>query len=236
MLPVFVISLTDSSDRRLEFYENNYWLSFQFFDAINSKKRKIPFINLIASSFSRNDFSLGALGALLSHRKLWKKLLHVKENAFIIFEDDVILNKKGYEYWTNYILNNDINNEFDIVFLGSHDGKSIPLLSGIKSISLTKGILSEAFDETLYCAYGYIITKKGARKLLKKTNLTLPVDYWGVFNKHKDLVYYCIYPNIAVPSDLAKASTIQSSKTLNKSYIKYFYTLIRMNLKRFLYG
>lgn len=215
---VYVISLESAQKRRSFFNKTNNWLEFQFLNAFDAKKKRVPFIEHIKQGFGKNNFSFGALGCLLSHRILWKNLINSSDKYMIILEDDVVVDERTYKYWIDKLSKGQIGN-FDVLFLGAYDGKSIPMLTKIKYFSFLNGFISNVFEDTLYCTYGYIISKNGAKKLLKKTNLNLPVDYWREFNKDNDLTYLCIYPNVVKPSEMANESSIQEAKTLEQEMV-----------------
>jgi glycosyl transferase family 25 len=225
----FVISLLSSYDRKESFNSENNWLEFEFFDAVDAKKSKIPFISSISRYFGSNDFSLGAFGCLLSHRRLWKKLLQSDYDSFIIFEDDVIISENYFNNWLDIL---SAKNDYDVVFMGANNGLSVPNFCKIKYISIGNGFLAQPFYQTLYCAYAYIITKPGAVKMLSKTKIGYPVDYWGLFNNLNELKLFVIYPNIARPSETALNSSIQANKeeiTL-VNMILYYNSIIITNI------
>lgn len=113
------------------------------------------------SRYSHNNIgSKGAIGCYLSHITLWKMLLESDEEMFLIFEDDVDVNK-NIDNFTDK-LNNSINlinnNNWDIIYLGyftinnySSEGNK----SYFKIKNVTLGL------------HSYIINRKGAKKLLK---------------------------------------------------------------------
>lgn len=231
---VYVVSLESAQKRRIFFDKINNWLEFKFFNACDAKKKRVPFIEYIKQGFGKNNFSFGALGCLLSHRILWKNLVNSSDKYMIILEDDVVIDKQTYQYWIDKLSKGQIGN-FDVLFLGAYDGKSIPMLTKIKYFSFFNGFVSNVFEDTLYCTYGYVVSRDGARKLLKKTSLNLPVDYWKEFNKDNDLTYLCIYPNVVKPSEMANESSIQEVKILEHEMV-FISTLkiIRTNITWFL--
>lgn len=104
----------------------------------------------------------GSIGCSLSHIKLWEKLLYSDQDYFLILEDDAFPN-----YEENLI--NDINSylnkvtetdkKWDIIYLG-YSKSFINKDNKINDIYAIKSII--------FTTHAYIISKKGAAKLLEK--------------------------------------------------------------------
>jgi GR25 family glycosyltransferase involved in LPS biosynthesis len=111
-----------------------------------------------------NIGSKGAIGCYLSHITLWKMLLESNEDIFLIFEDDIDINKNIINFNNN--LNKDLNNinkeDWDIIFLGYYDFNNIFNSSYDKNNKCYKKI-----NYNIYGTHSYIINKNGAQKLLK---------------------------------------------------------------------
>lgn len=158
-----VISLKFREDRRTSI-QNNFKLlqiPFSFFDAIHGETQKLQIRESInISPISEKYLSAGSLGCMTSHISLWKKLLESDYDGYLVFEDDIIINKTHSEI-KDFIQN--IPVDFDIVYLGSGSYKSRINMkhvspSLLKPFSVRKG------------AFCYLISKTGAQKILNHIN------------------------------------------------------------------
>lgn len=173
-------------------------------------------INSINGKYSLYGITLtkGGAGCALSHRNVWLKINNTPNvNRALILEDDVsIINKKIFSQKLNELVKNAPKN-FDVLFVGYHPG--------------TLKYMNKSFDQftkskKTYGLFGYIVTKKGAEKLLK----IYPIDYQidtEISRKIHDigLEVYLVKPEHRIihsePSEISKSGTdIQ----LNKKEIK----------------
>jgi glycosyl transferase family 25 len=128
----------------------------------------------------------GAIGCYLSHIKLWKKLLDSDQDYFLILEDDAcpvyeenIIN--DINIYLNTVIDADKN--WDIIYLGYNKNfinKDIKI-NGIYSIK-----------SIIFTTHAYIISKKGALKLLKNA---LPIihqidSYMSFMYMNRDVKAY----------------------------------------------
>lgn len=102
------------------------------------------------------SLTYGSLGCALSHRKIFQECKQSKK-PFLILEDDFIIDHMFDQDMYDVIHN--IDNSFDILYLGFHDIPSAKIETVgefiAKPIGLTCG------------TYGYIISPNGASKLLQ---------------------------------------------------------------------
>jgi len=156
-----VISLPFRIDRRNFITEqfNKLGITFRFLDAIHGRSQKslvvnTGFINLNLLRYLSN----GSLGCIASHIKAWRELLKSGQDFYLIFEDDVVLNKTEPEIT---ILLKQLPEDFEIAYLGHG---SIDSRLNVKKISASLG---RPFS-IRKGAYGYCISKKGAANILKQ--------------------------------------------------------------------
>lgn len=110
------------------------------------------------------DLSDGEKGIIMSHYNLWTKIAKEKE-PHIILEDDAI----GVNSNTQMVLNEIIETlpkDYDIYLLGFID------LEPINVTSLHSKV------KEFVLLHSYIITPKGAKKLLQELPINMPVDSW----------------------------------------------------------
>lgn len=143
--------------------------------SINGK----PLLTLDPSKFL---LSLGEIGCACSHRKIWEKVA-VNNLNIIIFEDDIILSENFRNKLLSYI--DDLPHDWDIAFLSigrRHNKYGFFVCVGdiFRDIDNVNGhdlVAKIQKTNLVYGTYGYIINPKGAKKLLKLTNiLSYPID------------------------------------------------------------
>jgi GR25 family glycosyltransferase involved in LPS biosynthesis len=122
----------------------------------------------------------GGIGCALSHRKTYQYIIHNKINKCLILEDDCKINVD-----INKILDqieNKIPNNFDMLFLGYHVAY------------INKDIDDYYFiPDKVYGLFGYIVSLKGAKKLLEMFPLDLQIDTEISIHMNK-FNAYCLKP------------------------------------------
>lgn len=110
------------------------------------------------------EMSDGEKGVLMSHYNLWTKIAKEKE-PHIILEDDAIGVNSNTQMVLKEILET-LPKDYDIYLLGFIDLEPINITnlhSKVKSFVLL---------------HSYIITPKGAKKLLEQLPINMPIDTW----------------------------------------------------------
>jgi len=196
---VYVINL-DKDKERLETVTtqlNSEKIEFERFPAIKGSTiekdaRLTEFCNVFCTE--------GVKGCALSHRNIWENLVKSEYQAVCIFEDDVILN----EDFNNHLqlLWGSIPNDYDIVYLGNHFycgdtskyNQFTTKLFNVKNSEYSTGVLKVAGCGGFH---GYIISKKGARKLIEsKTNFHIDIDIM-----QQSLEAYAFHPVLVESGD-----------------------------------
>lgn len=154
--PAFVIHIQELSPERREFFTDNItkagFTDMRIFEGINCYNNEI--LNNTIREFNNiklhENLSPGQKGCLLSHLKLYKYIIENNIDICTIFEDDVHFHPN----WDNLAFNyyNNTPKNFDIIFIGNQIDTSNKLI--INNLST-------------YCTHAYIITFKGAQKLLR---------------------------------------------------------------------
>lgn len=134
---------------------------------LNIKKITYPSVQHTIK-YGRNSHnnigSAGAIGCYLSHILLWKKLIKSEDEMYMIFEDDVNINKiKNIDKKLNDYLINVYTQDWDFIYLNY---SSIP--NNIKNNQNINKYYNEV-NGIIYGTHAYIINKKGANKLLKQS-------------------------------------------------------------------
>ena len=118
----------------------------------------------------------------MSHYNLWTKISKEKE-PHIILEDDAIGINSNTKIFLNKILKT-LPKDYDIYLLGFID---------LEPISVTN--LHEKVKEFVLL-HSYIITPKGAQKLLEQLPINMPVDTWFSSISDKINIYRHNFGNI----------------------------------------
>jgi GR25 family glycosyltransferase involved in LPS biosynthesis len=175
--PTYIINLeeTEEGKRRLpiilDIYKDSkrfpatYGKNFNFnpyYDSVLTKnwdygKWKFNQSNMI-------EMTDGEKGIIMSHYNLWKKIANEKE-PHIILEDDAI----GINSNTQIILDEIIKtlpNDYDIYLLGFIDLEPKNIINQNEKV------------KEFVLLHSYIITPRGAQKLLEQLPINMPVDSW----------------------------------------------------------
>lgn len=141
----------------------------------------------------------GAIGCAFSHKKVWEKIVNENIDAALILEDDIRMSKhfnKLIKKYSRYL-----PGSYDVLFFGYHP-------SSIKYVNqITPGIFVRT--QKIFGLFGYVVTKKGAEKLLKLFPIEDQIDteiYRGFTTRNINA--YVIRPELRFitsdPSEVAK--------------------------------
>ena len=160
-----IINLERRKDRLDTMMHKLKHLNIENYEIIKAVDGKMLTPNTyIEKLFKGNDFNYrkGVIGCALSHYKLWNNLLlDVTNNYYCIFEDDVTF-VVNFKEKLDKILN---IFDGDFCLLG---GGSI----NVPNTDISNLKIVERKDKIVDCAFGYIVTKNGAKKMIEyiKTN------------------------------------------------------------------
>ena len=152
----------------------------------------------------------GALGVLLSYKKLFKKISTL-DDIVITFEDDVIIDENFDDELKNIL--SELPKDFDICYLGYGD-INIEKEYFSNSLSIPKGMV--------VCLPSLIISPKGAKKI---SDILVNVDHQIdtiLYNQHKNLnVFVSNKKIVEIKNHLG--SDIQGNNNCVKDYKKQNY-------------
>lgn len=109
----------------------------------------------------------GAIGCAMSHRNVWEIIAYDNSiQSALILEDDINVDKNYHDKIRSYLPY--IPKDFEILFLGYSPA----------TIKYNNEQFNDLFIkcDKAYGLFGYILTKKGAQKLLKLFPITLQID------------------------------------------------------------
>ena len=198
-----VINLAHRTDRMESFAKNHPFLQYSRVNAVYGKTLDLD--AEIYKVFKNNIFGWkkNVMGCALSHYREWQKIANGDfGDRVLVLEDDAVLDEKFVEKW-NKIANLMPSNS-DLVFLGGVLPVNKPFLT------LVTRAVNESFanfatntyfgqEKPLFhfCAYSYIITKNGAKKLCETitvSGLNSPIDNFMMFYDQKNFKTYFTTP------------------------------------------
>lgn len=141
----------------------------------NQKSYNQIILELQSLGITCNESTTKAYSKIEKHRNVWKKLADGEESQAIILEDNVRFEKGFKKNLQKYI--KDLPEDWDIAFLviGRENNKYgcfIPVGDIFRDIDEVKGhpyVARIQKTNRVYGLYGYLINKRGAKKLLKLT-------------------------------------------------------------------
>lgn len=176
-----VINLDRRPDRYEEFKKNAINIDYERFSAVDGKLLKgnsqLQFI------FDNNDYNMraGIVGCAMSHIKLYIELINSDYDAYCILEDDITFNTNFNKKYI-HLLDQLSKTDWDFVYLGHHlryPDKHPECFNKEKLPIIEKYDVQKSFENSIGGTGGYIITKKGAEKLLdfiNKNGMTNAID------------------------------------------------------------
>lgn len=233
---IWIINLDKSTDRMDRIKKNfeKYKIKFNRFSAIYGKNVSKEYINKNVSLTCKKLLcNYGIIGCAASHKTLWKQLVDSDDDFYIIFEDDIELNEKSFEIIKKIILHLN-NKEYDIDYL------NLNCVNYGCSIQKTIFTIDEYKFGKPYMPLqtgAYIITKKGAEKLLNYiSNTSYHVDFEILFVKFfTNFNYYTSnIPIINLTNDETTIGTFKKTLTLMfLEYLNYDYLSWTLNAPLF---
>lgn len=171
----------DRREKMIQLFNQHSIQNYHFFNAIDGQTID-PANPLLKYTKTKHEYMLkkGVLGCALSHFSLWQKLVDDQEcHIYVILEDDVQIVPDFKLRLENYL--RQIRNFMHVVFIGSTTEK--------KDYDATRAIYQTDTSYNIYPlshhyyaggAFGYIITRSGAKQLIDHIQLQgirLNIDY-----------------------------------------------------------
>jgi len=173
---VFVVNLAHRNDRMERFWTTHPYMKALCYREEAVYGNKLTMTPELAHLFRDNDFKWkkGVIGCALSHYNIWKRLAaDPVVSSYLVLEDDVVLTNKFLETWQT--MGPLMPDDADIIFLGGvlpPNRSALPHLTEqvnsafarVKRHAMMGGGVPRRYFH--FCTYSYIITKRGAKKLL----------------------------------------------------------------------
>lgn len=243
MIKSFIINL-DRDKERYEFCSNQFLENkclINRFNAFNGSKITDKEFDQFCSErplFNKNKGKNG-MACHLSQEFLWNKVVDERLDYSAIFEDDVWLSPT-----IAHLLNDTkwLPEDFDII-----------RLEAVPNRILLSSDFSLVFDRKLYRllsnawgAAGYIISRKGAKKILSFPNSVRKSNDWDLYASDlgsiisKQIIKYQVHPAVCIQDKFYDIKNIRFKSKL-ESYQKskfqqnFFYKLLSLKGKNFKY-
>jgi len=181
-IKTYVINLDHREQKwaDIQEYLKESGLKLNRFSAIDG--RKLTDFVTDAIQFNKTRFlKRGEIGCYLSHCQLWKNSVDNNIDNILILEDDVKI-VDNFKEKLKDILNEARDLDWDIILLGHTPHYKA------KNKTVSKNI-EKTFDN-FYGAHGYLVSIKGANKLVQQCslgNINLPVDVMFYSNNNLNI-------------------------------------------------
>ncbi len=239
-IPIFVVNLKKDIKKQQHMQKlcQKFDLDVEFIEAVYGKDLTQKEVDEVYSEKRAREeigreLSQGEIGCALSHKKIYKKMINKKMDMALILEDDIefdadllkILNKVEY-----------FNDDWELVLLGQHTATSRDkdTLSSIWARkSIVNGYKLVHPCEKAYGTYGYMITRNGAKKLLRHLDIIVkPIDLYTGSRTYSNL--YTVNPavirihddlsdNYHSMHDRAKLDHLYGTKIMQDKYFLHKY-------------
>ncbi|GAA5784513.1 glycosyltransferase family 25 protein [Chitiniphilus shinanonensis] len=175
---IVVINLGSANTRRQQMSEElgRFGMEFEFFPAVDgrlldSETLARHYDALRAATTPWGHLTVGEVGCALSHRAVWQLLVDSGEPGWIVFEDDSQISADFPEVAA--ALPGTVRPGEVAAFVQTNANTYYWHSRSLANRKLV--YVNQAF----YCATGYYITEKAARKLLAASNpIWFPIDCW----------------------------------------------------------
>ncbi len=179
-VPIYVISLPESTDRRaaMAAQMERLGLEFCFIDAVDGRKLDMLAQEKYDAAKRLAFFGLhlkgGEWGCFLSHKKIYEMMMRENIDQAVIFEDDALIDPRFPEV-LNAVLSMDI--DYDAIrFMGSN---KIARKGYRHIIEVDRGLWLGRLPSIHGGAHAYLISRAGAEKMMTffaRNKIAYPID------------------------------------------------------------
>jgi len=215
-LPIWVINLKRDEARRafMTYQLDRLGLSFEIVEAVDGSQLGPDDLGFYSSKLALKYFDRellpGELGCAVSHLRLWEKMVIEDIEEALIFEDDILIGKSFLEILQ---CREKLPKDWEHINFTSW--------TSVKPIGELIADIYRAcvFVDFPYSSAAYLLTKKGAEKLLKGCKqIYRPIDHYFQILELKS---YGIEPRVVSLADFQ--STIGRRKKPKKRFLKRKY-------------
>ncbi|XP_003706615.1 glycosyltransferase 25 family member [Megachile rotundata] len=216
---IYMINLLRRPERRERMYKlfKELGIKVETIDAVDGRTLNESVLNTLgvkmmpeyADPYHHRPMTMGEIGCFLSHYIIWNEVIENNLKSVIVLEDDVRF-EPFFRQKVNYILT-ELNNfqlEWDLIYLGRKR-----LVENEESwIDGSKYLVNAAYS---YWTLGYILSARGAKKLVEATPLKklVPVDEyipiladvhprndWKAHYPNRNLIIFSANPLLIYPT------------------------------------
>ncbi len=214
-MQIFIINLEKDVEKKkyMESLLSKFDFNYQFVKGVNGKTDFIP-LNVNKKSYSKfaRPLTLGEVGTICSHRKALEFFLESRDDYSIILEDDVEIEKSLDSIFNKAIY---LPKNLDVLLLGHHEcwSREVPVGYNIWfKKEIRKGCVVRKPCRLSMGAYGYLVSRKGAEKLLKLSiEPNRPFDWYTGDSRLQNL-YILEEPVILIKKELEKKSNLSKDR------------------------
>ena len=210
----WIINLDRRADRLKKFNEGHKDLESRLMRLSAFEGTKLSLTPNIARLFKPHDFNWkkAVMGCAMSHLALWVNLAAERPeiNTYLILEDDARLDPKWRTAWEKAEQEKAFPEDWDVIYLG---GVLPPNRQGFEDmcVEMVNDCVGRIRKNTIFgqnppnryfhfCAYAYVLTKKGAQKIIEV--LKAKDGYWTsadhmICNIAEFLNIYFLHPLVA---------------------------------------
>jgi GR25 family glycosyltransferase involved in LPS biosynthesis len=223
-MKLFVLSLKNSVERRKLMIDclSSLKIEFEFIDAIVGTNVALDIIEENNRSiFTKgldnfcSDLNSGEIGCSLSHLAIARRIIDEDYPYAVVLEDDVILDNSFIELINGKLDRQLKDSGTDLMLIGFHRSlNGYNQLANLKYFHRNNRTQTFKFGSPICCyfgTYGYLITQKGASRLLEiqsNLNLLLKADNFINYAWFKGLKLKVLERPIVFPSSSSEISTI----------------------------
>jgi len=216
---IFMINLDRRKDRfeRMKYNMNLLGIDFKHVSAVDGKQlnpnyiseNKIEMLPEFSEPYHGRPLTYGEIGCFMSHYNIWKEIIDRDLDKVLVFEDDIRY-EAFFKPKLNHLLEEleTIRDKWDLVYIG----RKI-LHNSVED--WLKGSEQLVHVDYTYWTLAYILTKKGAEKLIAAEPLSkmLPVDEylpimynrhpnetWSKYFHQRDLIALSVHPLLVHPT------------------------------------
>ena len=230
-MKAFLICAEHETQRipQLAALERDYPFLVERIAAVYPSRMHVPFADRIMQvTKTRTGRALmpGELGCLLSHRKVWRRIIEEardEKQHFMVFESDsrivdpVFMKTQAAPLAAVY----------DMFFWGAWEGHLKLFRSSRRKCD--DHTVGTPFIKTVYCTYGYSLNRKAAKLLLQRTvKPSWAVDQFKYFFKSNELKMGAVLPEVVKGNE--SDSTIRSGENVLFKKMFLFILDIKNNL------
>ncbi|XP_065359671.1 glycosyltransferase 25 family member [Calliphora vicina] len=198
---IYMINLERRPERRekMESLFKVLALDVEYFPAVDGQKLNhdllkemgVKFLPGYEDPYHHRQMTMGEIGCFLSHYKIWEKIVENQQEQVLILEDDIRFEPYFKEKAIDVM--EQIRNviEYDLVYFGRKRLKE----ESEPWVANTENLVHVGYS---YWTLGYVISLKGAQKLLaaKPLENLIPVDEFlpVMFNRHPNKTWANAFP------------------------------------------